>query len=301
MSDRFPDFLIIGEMRCGTTTLWGLLERHPEVHFPERKETHFFSSYAGGEGALRLATGGLAAYGELFAGAAMGQRCGEATPSYLFDPEACERIHEALPDARLLVILRDPVARAWSHYWHQVRRGRESLGFEEALEAEPTRLASGDPATQVRFAYRARGRYVEGLERYASQFGREALCVVFLEELRRDPRPVLETLYAHIGIAAAGPDIDLALPHANRADFPRWPRLDAAIRMLRDGLQRHAPALAGPAQHLGRLTRSFRVYSGAPRLAETTRRDLEGDFLASDRSLAAWLGRELPWRAGASQ
>jgi hypothetical protein len=290
---RLPDFVIAGEARCGSTTLWGLLAAHPRVFFPAEKELHFFSSYrvepdAGAEQKR------LAAYRQLFAAARPDQRCGEATPNYLFDDGACARMRALVPGVRLLAILRDPVARAWSHYWHQVRRGREPLDFEAAIAAEPERIEAGDALARARFSYLSRGRYVESLRRYEQAFGREAICVLFLEELMRDATGQLARVCAHLGVDAA-PLAGAALPHDNRAAYPRWPKLAALGRSLRSGAAALGPGAERALDRLGSVTRPLRVYSGQPRMRDDTRRSLEQWLRESDLALAAWLGRPLPW------
>jgi hypothetical protein len=295
VAQRRPDFLLIGEAKCGTTTLWQILSRHPRVFFPQEKELHFFSSYAAFPQHGRLETGGLEAYLHHFAPAEDDQVCGEATPNYLFDVGACDRIESVVPGARLVVILRDPVARAWSHYWHQVRRGRERLGFEEALAAEDQRLARGDLDEESHFSYRSRGRYIEGLRRYERRFSREQLCVVFMEDLRSDPDTVTRRVCAHLGLASVEPAAAAALPHANRARYPRWPRLDAFTRSLRSRAEALGPGAGRAVRAIGRATRALRVYSGQPRMADTTRQDLRRAFAGSDTQLEEWLGRPVPW------
>jgi hypothetical protein len=292
---RLPDFLIPGEARCGSTTLWGMLSQHPDVFFPNEKELHFFSSYRvePDEGREQAR---LEEYLRHFASAAPGQICGEATPNYLFDAGACARIRVLLPRVRLLVILRDPVARAWSHYWHQVRRGRETLGFEAALEAEASRIGAGDPLARSRFSYLARGRYVESLRRYEQAFTREPICVVFLEELQREPAAVMARVCTHLGLSAA-PLAQVTLPHANQGSFPRWPKLAALGNELQRLATAAGPGVEGVVRRLGHATRPLRVYSGPPRMQENTRRALRQALRASDAELAEWLGRPPPWSA----
>lgn len=292
---RLPDFVICGEAKCGTTTLWQMLSRHPQVYFPEEKELHFFSSYADHSGIGRYESGGLEHYRALFSGARPEQRCGEATPNYLFDEGACRRMGSVLPAARLVFILRDPIERAWSHYWHQVRRGNERLGFEDALEQEAARMATGDADARQRFSYASRGRYIDGLRRYEQTFSRQALCVVFLEDMRHDAQGVLRQVCAHLGVASDGAAGLTSLPHANKASFPRWPVLDQLTRGLRRWAEARGPAVAGLAKRIGLATRPLRVYSGMPRLREQTRAELRRHFADSDRELGAWLGRTVPW------
>jgi hypothetical protein len=295
---RLPDFLIPGEARCGSTTLFSLLSGHPDVFFPSEKELHYFSSYRLEADAERERAR-LLDYRAQFAGAAPHQRCGEATPNYLFDAGACARVRTLIPRVRLLVILRDPVARAWSHYWHQVRRGRETLGFEQALEAEASRIDAGDPLARSRFSYLSRGRYVESLVHWEQAFTREPICVLFLEELQRDTEATLARVCAHLGIPPE-PLAQARLPHANQAAFPRWPRLASLGQALRRRAGAAGPGVEAVVRRLGRLTRPLRVYSGAPRMPESTRRALRESLRASDLELAAWLGRPLPWSAEAT-
>lgn len=291
---RLPDFMIGGEAKCGSTTLWQILSQHPRVFFPEQKELHYFSSYSAFSELGRLETHGLDPYRQLFAAARADQKCGEATPNYLFDPGACRRIANALPGVRLLFILRDPVERAWSQYWHQVRRGRERLPFEAALQAEARRLEDGDADQRTHFSYAARGHYVEGLRRYERALSRDQICVVFLEELRQRRTEVVAQVCAHLGLTQQ-PLEHTELPHANQATFPRWPRLAGVGTTLgRWGMAR-GPSVSRWTRALGRVTRPFRVYSGQPRMREETRRSLRESFEASDHELAEWLGRPPPW------
>ena len=286
---RLPDFLIIGEMRCGSTTLWELLSRHRRVFFSQEKELHFFDD-RGGNWAR-----GVSAYAENFASAGADQLCGEATPDYLFHDDACQRIHEVVPGARLLVILRDPVERAWSHYWHNVRRGREHLTFEQALRDEPQRMANGDAEVRSHCSYASRGRYVEQLRRYERIFGKEQLCVIFLDELKCEAREAMQRVCDHLGLEATAAFDVPVVPERNRAQYPRWPRANRAGRSMRNWLVARAPACGPYLDGFARITRPWRAYSGAPRMDAQTRTSLEAAFRQADRELAEWVGRPVPW------
>lgn len=289
-----PGFLVIGEAKCGTTTLWSMLRAHPGIWFPEEKELHFFGSYTSFGPCGRAWSDPLDRYAREFAGVGPGQIGAEATPNYLSDPGAADRIASSLPGVRAVAILRDPVHRAWSHYWHQVRRGVEGKSFERALALEDRRLASGDPDDYERYSYATRGRYVEGLSRFAEALGKDRVCVVFLEELRREPASVIGRVLGHLGLEPVD-SID-AVPRANRADYPRWAAADRLKRRVVGLGDRLGPAVGVPMRVVGRATRRWRVYQGTPRMDEGTRGDLERRFAEPDRSLRAWLGRALPWR-----
>ena len=135
MPQGLPDFLGIGVQKGGTTTLQRLLEQHPQVYLPPCKELHYFSLHYGQ---------GEAWYQQQFEAAAPDQRCGEITPYYLFHPQVPARIHALLPEAKLIVLLRDPVERALSQVAHSMRLGLEPLELEEALAAESERLRGAE-------------------------------------------------------------------------------------------------------------------------------------------------------------
>jgi hypothetical protein len=184
-----PKFLVIGVQRGGTTSFYDALAQHPLILPALVKEVNFFGLHY---------ERGLSWYRAHFPRDLSGDRqavTGEATPYYLFDPRAPARVHSMLPDARLLVLLRDPVDRAWSHYLRERRMGRETLSFGDAIEREGERLASeGDDfdAPHHRFrSYLARGTYADQLDRWLARFPREQLLIVRSESFYSDPREVI--------------------------------------------------------------------------------------------------------------
>lgn len=207
-----PDFLVIGGMRCGTSSLYKYLSRHPRVLPSLRKETEFFTRYHD-EGRswyrahfplrFRQRTGWPA--GQAF----------EATPYYLFHPHAPARAARLLPDARLVVLLRDPVERAFSHHQHMVRHRLEPLPFAAAVDAEGDRLAVEtdrvlhDPSyfsrAHHRWSYVARGRYVEQLERWLAHYPASQFHVVRSEDLYADPSGVYRRLLAFLDLPTVEP------------------------------------------------------------------------------------------------
>jgi len=182
-----PDFVIIGAHKCGTTSLYHFLTRHPHVEGASTKELEFFN---------RHFDKGIEWYRRCFPQPRWkdGRRSitGEATPYYLFHPYAAERMAEVVPRARMIVLLRNPVDRAYSHYHHQTRLGRETRSFEEAIEEETTRLlrkvgktaqhenrAGGD---NERSKYLSRGIYVDQLLRWSKFFDGEQMLVLKSED-----------------------------------------------------------------------------------------------------------------------
>jgi hypothetical protein len=210
-----PDFLVIGAQRAGTSSLYRYLGEHPWVWPASRKETEYFSvRYDYGEDWYR-AHFPLAVTRALTRAIGRGFASFEATPDYLFHPLAAERAARLVPGARIIVLLRDPVARAFSHYRHSVRLGRETLPFEEAIEREASRL-EGEAERLVRdcsyrassyltFSYQARGFYAEQLERWFRHYPRDRVLVLRSEELFRDPAASLESIQSLLALPVSMP------------------------------------------------------------------------------------------------
>jgi hypothetical protein len=184
---RFPCFLVLGAQKAGTTTLQALLGQHPQVFLPACKEVHYFSLHA---------DRGDSWYASHFTDAASQQRCGDITPYYLFHPQAPARIRLLLPKARLVILLRDPVERALSHYFHARRHGFESLELEQALVAECDRLEGAEQQLSVpgavhfshqKHSYQARGHYDRQIQAYRALFPDHQILVLQSELLFRQP------------------------------------------------------------------------------------------------------------------
>ena len=190
---RFPDFLGIGTQKGGTTYLHGLLQKHPQVYLAHPKELHFFSLHQ---------RRGLKWYSHYFDAATADQRCGEITPYYLFHPLAAERIAALLPNVKLIVLLRDPVERALSQYFHSKRLGLEPLDLEQALAAESKRLADAEAAlkrgeahqSHQHHSYLSRSRYEQQISLFERLFPSEQLLVLRSEDLFEKPQEIWEKL-----------------------------------------------------------------------------------------------------------
>ncbi|HEX5739963.1 MAG TPA: sulfotransferase [Pilimelia sp.] len=233
-----PGFLIVGAQRCGTTSLYKTLRQHPAVlpavwhkgvHYFDTHYDRPFSWYRGHFPTRRRAEAVRRAHGAV--------TTGESSPYYLFHPLAAERIARDLPDVRLLVLLRDPVERAYSAHAHELARGFETLPFAEALAAEPRRLA--DAARRLRadplahhhslrhHAYLARGRYVDQLRRLAELVGRDRLHVVDADEFFAAPRPAFDAVCEFLGLPRC--DDVVFGRHNARARAPMPARLRAEL------------------------------------------------------------------------
>ncbi|HET8600139.1 MAG TPA: sulfotransferase domain-containing protein [Segeticoccus sp.] len=198
-----PTFLVVGTKRGGTTSTYHWIVRHPSIA-PCRalKGTHYFDvNYGRGPGWFR------SKFEPLSSGF---QITGEASPYYMFHPLAPARIARALPDVKLILVLRDPVARLWSHYQYEVARGHEHLSVTEAVAAEPSRLRGevqrmqADPAYES-FSYRhhsylSRGHYAEQLERLYEFFAAEQVLILQSERLFADPNLELTKVWEFLDV-----------------------------------------------------------------------------------------------------
>lgn len=210
-----PDFLIIGTKRGGTTSLWNYLVEHPLIPqlFPawNTKASHYFEENWNQD---------LSWYRSHFPTVRRRQHLerrhrgatsvGEAAPLYMFHPSAPERVHQIIPRVRLIVLLRDPVERAYSHWKERRSNGVEPLSFSEALAAEPARTA-GERRRLIEdpfyfsepydwYTYRARGRYLEHLEPWLSLFDRSQFLFIASEDLYRSPADVYATTLSFLGL-----------------------------------------------------------------------------------------------------
>ena len=219
MAERLPDFLGLGTQKGGTTTLQQLLKQHPAVHLAARKEVHYFSKH------WEQPTSWYASH---FDAAQPQQICGEITPFYLFHPEAPQRIHQLLPEARLIVLLRDPVERALSQYFHSRRLGLEDLPLSEALAAESERLNRGTQLHLQEHSYVSRSRYPEQLDRYLNLFPEHQLLVLQSETFFANPAITWRRIEAFLGLPSAPCPAGTPKANAGRGEANGVPE---AIRM----------------------------------------------------------------------
>jgi hypothetical protein len=232
---------------------------------------------------------GLAWYAAHFDGAHDGSAVGEATPNYLSNAQAVERIADALPDVRAIAILRDPVDRAYSAYQHGCSIGRESRTFSDAIEDELDGRLSMDPQGRPLPPYIREGRYGEQLEGFSSRVPRERIHVALFEDLQREPEATYRAVCTFLGVA---PDPVPAIVGrvVNGHQGFRSLRLRGFVHRLPDRrLGRFA------ARALGTMNRRAATY---PPMTEHERAVLRGVYRVDVDALEGWLGRDLSaWRS----
>ena len=256
-----PAFLIVGAQRGGTTSMYRTLSQHPAIlKAVLHKGVHYFDTgYDHGLGWYQ-------GHFPLRARAVLARRATgdapltfESSPYYMFHPLAAQRISRDLPSVKLLVLVRDPVERAYSAHAHELARGYETEPFDRALELEDQRLAGeaerivAQPGYQSHshqhHGYRVRGQYADQLERLEDLFGRDRIHVVDSGRFFTDPEPVYDGVLSFLGLRQYG--------------YPVFERHNARPR--------------------------------SP-MPETLRATLNDHFLPYDERLAHWLGAPPSWR-----
>ena len=288
-----PNFFVLGAAKCGTTTLHEVLIAHPNIFMTKQKEPRFFDTDTyynrGFDRYLR----------DHFRGAAGFKARGEASPTYLRSGKARDRIRGDLgKDLRFVVILRDPVKRAWSAYLQECRRGLETETFERALELEPTRL-SRDPTCA---AYFLGGLYARQLRVWFEAFPREHFLVLLTDDLAEDPGAVARQAFAFLNV---DPDVEFSPPSpANVAWTPRYLRLAVALNRkvgivgMMGTLKRLVPY--STRQRVRELINRWnsRPFEGAPTIdpaiARALRRRYRDEILAVEEIIGRDLGM---WRS----
>jgi hypothetical protein len=258
---RLPDFLIAGAPRSGTTWLYHLLDRHPEVYMarPVVPEPKFFL-------VDELYQRGLDDYSATwFADVPPGRKAGEKSTNYLECPVAAERIHHDLPDVRVVFILRNPVDRAYSNYLWTRKNRLETEDFGTALRLEESREASLSPALRYArpYAYFSRGLYADLLRPYLERFADRVLCLRF-EDVSQAPGEVAERLHRFLGVTPRPQDA-VGLGAVNESDPHAEPmppavrreltvRYDEPNRRLQAVLRLDAPLWPGMAAQAARCS-----------------------------------------------
>jgi hypothetical protein len=267
---RLPNLLYIGTAKAGSTWIYDVLAAHPDVHMAPGKGLYFFTSHY---------ERGLDWYRAQFAAASGERVVGEVSHTYLYDEKACERAAAAIPDARLIVCLREPVDRAFSDYLDAVKNGRADGPFEELIERDPDFLELG--------------RYARYLEPWLVRFGRERIHVGIFDDLSRDPERFAVEMFRFLDVAA----VPLAPAQRKRMMPAGRPRSHALARLAKTAS--HAARALGLRSLRGRLKRSralrnvlYRPYAEAERpvLRPETRDRLRESYRNDVRELDALLG-----------
>lgn len=290
-----PNFAVIGAAKSGTTALYEYLKQHPEVYMSPQKETNFFAFEGqevdfrgpGDEGISRTSITDLGAYNAQFAGVSGETAVGEASPWYLYLPGTAGNLRRHVPEAKLIVILRNPVDRAFSSYLHLRREGQEALSFEDGLDAEEERIAQN---WEPLWHYRRAGLYAAQVERFLEALGRDRIRFYLYEDFNRELGSVLRDIYGFLGV-----DGSFAARTSVRHNVTGVPRNQFLWRLIREEnpVEKLAGALIPPRYRAGLKRTLIQRLLKKPVLRPETRKSLTSYYREDIRELQELIGMDL--------
>jgi hypothetical protein len=203
--NTLPNFFIVGAARSGTTSLDLYLSQHPEIFITPNKETHFFAreqlpkrfTGPGDDSLNKLLIRDEDQYAQLFSKAGGAKAIGEASAFYLCYPKSAELIAKMVSDPKIIMVLREPVARIYSSYMFLLRDGRETLGFEEGLSREEERKQND---FEPMWWYKELSQYYSQVKHYLDVFGPQRVKVLLYEELFSRQEEVLSEVFGFLGV-----------------------------------------------------------------------------------------------------
>ncbi len=207
-----PDFFIIGAAKCGTTSLYDYLIQHPQIIPASQKEIFFFDGYF--DMGILWYKAYFSTYLEKYFKKILQKKdliTGEANPNYIFHPLVPKRIFNAFPNAKLIIILRNPVDRAYSDYNMRVRMNDENLSFEDSLKDEKRRVMGEREKIYknenyfsynlTTYSYLDRGIYIEQIKDWMNLFSKKQMLILRTEDLDENPNKILKQTFEFLGIS----------------------------------------------------------------------------------------------------
>jgi hypothetical protein len=278
----WPNFFAVGPPKAGTTSLYAHLKKHPQVFLPDVKEPNYFSTRSGIS---------LENYRRLYRDARKYPAIGDMTPYYLWDENTPRNIHAVSPDAKIIIMLRDPIARAYSHFLMYQRTGVDTEpSFEKALRRHDDK---SDKLWEFSHEYIELGMYCGQVERYLKVFGESQVLAVLFDDLTKDPQDLFARIAGHLGIDPE-PLTRENLSEARNAF--RTPRFQNLYRMVRDSQAKKVlmQYLPEPAQEWLRESPVLYGAGKRPMLDDASRRLLQEIYEPDICRLEKLLGRDLP-------
>jgi hypothetical protein len=308
---RVPEFFVVGHHKCGTSAMYEMLRRHPQIYMPEIKETWYFSPELRSGKKKRPAIERpetLEQYLSLFDRARPDQRVGENSPAYLMSKQAARRIGEAQPDARIIAILREPASFLYSFHLQCLRNHVETeKDFGKAIALEDDRREGRRiPRHSHRpheLLYSNHVKYVEQLQSYEAVFPRERILVLIYDDFRRDNEETVRRVLNFLEVDDSAP---IEAVEANPSFGVRSPRLNEMVRSIyigrgpvSRGVKASVKSLTSRRvrRELERVTRRHVVYGEPQRPDERVMLELRRRFKGEVLALGEHLERDLagPW------
>lgn len=294
-----PTFIVAGAGRSSTTSLHSYLSAHPEIFMSPKKETDFFSfvnkdvSFSGpfDEGFADTIITNQASYEQLFDAAPNVSAIGETSPSYLFFPAAANNIFQLIPNAKVIITLRNPADRAFSNYLQHVMLGHEHESFETALALEQERADAG---WRWAYQYRQESLYAHKVKHYFDVFGRDNVSVHLFEDLRANPVAELSAICRLLDVNANYYETYNFIKK-NQSGLPRSKVVHNFLRqdnIVKRATKPFMPSRIRKSIHKFLSARNY-AFDDKPVMLEDTRSELRAYFKHDCLALEALLGRDL--------
>ena len=278
----WPNFFIVGAPRAGTTSLYEYLKNCENVFMSPIKETYFFSPNVNMKLILSKPVKNQKDYQKLFHNVKTEKAIGEATPSYLWDPDSAKLIHEKIPNARIIIILRNPINRAFSHYLWLVSLGKENLSFSEAIK----KSLSAKPDFSGRII--DGGMYSNQIQRYLDEFGQKQIKIIIFEEFLKNPKLIVEDILKFLDIDSNPPEIFEAF---NSYVEPRGKLAKSMIQ--NKFLQKLGTSL--PQTIASQATKILDKKAVKPKMSESNMKMLKNIYSEDVKNLKSILNKDFLW------
>lgn len=307
---RRPDFFIVGAAKAGTTSLYNYLKLHPEVYFSPIKEPHYFSTDIKLEEMRsdfkkkvfidigEYINNNLGSprhgafvrdethYQQLFSLVKNEKRIGESSVSYLYSQVAATKIKAFNPEAKIVIILRNPVERAFSHYLMDLRIGYETRNFIEAVNADIQKDKKGWGQSHL---YVELGLYYEQVKRYLEVYSPGNIKIILHDDFKKFPKKVLSDVYSFLGVSDKSEEIDFSVRH-NKAELPKSRILQ---KFEKTPLMQKVLADFIPGALRRKLKSGFYSTENLPGLTIEDRKSLHHYFSEDIKKLSELVGRDL--------
>lgn len=283
----WPNFFIVGVGKAGTTSLYEYLSKVPEVYMSPIKEPRFFSVSI--EDPSDITVSEKQEYLDLFRKVVEEKIIGEASPTYIYDPEAPKLIHKVSPKARILITLRDPVERANSAYLELKRNGIiTSESFQQVLEKEMNNKKVSGKINRIF----SEGLYYENIKRYLDIFGTDQVKIIFFEDLVKNTLKTMNEIVKYLGInyVFENPDFEIFNPYGRSRN-----KLITKTLTDHQGFRKILRKII-PSSTREKINKAMLVHDEKPKMDENDRKILIKFYTEDVLKVKKLLGKDLPWK-----
>jgi len=284
--ETWPNFFIVGAPKAGTTSLYNYLFEVSGVYMSSIKEPRYFNSNQEEVRQPSLRKYNKSEYLRLFKDVKNEKAIGEATPAYLRDTESAKRIHDQVPNAHIIILLRDPIKRAFSHYLMSIRRGVEKRTFSQIISETLAKRENGIHSWNI---FLDTGLYTNQIKRYLEIFDKDKVMIIIFEEFIKQPKKTVKKVLEFLGIDEEPPDSIGNVYNPAVVARIKWYN---ALRK-NESLKKIGLKIPASIRHKVRLAIFYKKQNTS--FPEEVRKTLE-DFYGEDvKQLQILLGRKMPW------